>query len=34
MSTEEKIQQLMDVAGMQYDAAKMMLEVYEGNLEV
>ena len=31
---EQKIMQLMDVSGYQYEAAKNMLEIYEWNLDV
>lgn len=31
---EQKIMQLMDITGYQYEAAKNMLEIYNGNLEV
>lgn len=31
---EQKIMQLMDITGYQYEASKNMLEIYNGNLEV
>ena len=34
MSSEEKIQQLVDFAGVTREVAKNLLDVYDGNLEV